>query len=207
MTSRRKVSNLLGLAVLAALRTRPMHPYEVAGLLREWGKDNDMKFKWGSLYTVVGNLEKHGFIKAVGSSREGRRPERTVYALTAEGRAEAEDWVRDLVGRPEPEFPRFKAALSVLGVLHPDEATRLLNERLRLLDERVAAERAGLAALDMPRVFLIEAEYDVAMRQAEADWIRSLLGELRDGTLTGAEAWREYYATGQLPPDWSQPPE
>src|SRR4051794_25319206 len=57
-----KVGNPLGLAVLAAPRTKPMHPYEVAGLLRERGKDQDMRIKWGSLYTVVGNLEKHGFI-------------------------------------------------------------------------------------------------------------------------------------------------
>ena len=39
-----------------------MHPYEMASELRERGKDQSIKIKWGSLYTVVQNLEKHGFV-------------------------------------------------------------------------------------------------------------------------------------------------
>src|SRR4051812_48742583 len=115
--AKRKVNNLLGLALLALLALGDaMHPYEMAGLLRRTGKDRDMRVKWGSLYTVVGNLEKHGFIVATGSGREGRRPERTSYTITDAGRAELADWVRDLVAHPEPEESRFEAALSVAGV-------------------------------------------------------------------------------------------
>ncbi|HEY2060929.1 MAG TPA: PadR family transcriptional regulator, partial [Amycolatopsis sp.] len=69
MAKRRKVGNMLGLAVLSALLERPMHPYEMATVLRERGKDDDMKIKWGSLYTVVANLGKHGFVEAVESVR------------------------------------------------------------------------------------------------------------------------------------------
>ena len=53
MSKRRKVGNLLGLAVLSAVALKPMHPYEIASVLRERGKDQDIKIKWGSLYTVV----------------------------------------------------------------------------------------------------------------------------------------------------------
>jgi len=125
MAKRRKVSNLLALALLALLITgEPMHPYEMANLLRRTGKERDMKIKWGSLYTVVQNLEKYGFIEATSSAREGRRPERTNYVITDAGRAELKDWLRELVADPEPEFPRFQAALSVIGVLSPDELIR-----------------------------------------------------------------------------------
>ncbi|HZC27992.1 MAG TPA: PadR family transcriptional regulator, partial [Actinopolymorphaceae bacterium] len=75
MARRRKVGNLLALAVLSAVVERPMHPYEMASVLRERGKDNDMKIKWGSLYTVVQNLEKHGLLEATESMRQGGRPE------------------------------------------------------------------------------------------------------------------------------------
>ena len=78
VAKRRKVSNMLALAVLSVLAQRPMHPYEIATALRAWGKDQDMEIKWGSLYTVVGNLDKHGMIAVVESVRDGRRPERTV---------------------------------------------------------------------------------------------------------------------------------
>jgi len=59
-----------------------MHPYEMASVLKERGKDADMPIKWGSLYTVVANLEKHRFIEAVESVKDGGRPERTVYRIT-----------------------------------------------------------------------------------------------------------------------------
>ena len=67
-----------------------MHPYEMAATMRERGKEQNMKIKWGSLYTVVQNLEKHGFIAATETSRQGRRPERTVYAITDAGRGRAD---------------------------------------------------------------------------------------------------------------------
>jgi DNA-binding PadR family transcriptional regulator len=206
MAKRRKVSNLLALALLALLVPgNPMHPYEMASVLRRTGKERDMKIKWGSLYTVVQNLEKHGFIEATSSIREGRRPERTVYAITDAGRAELKDWLHDLVAVPEPEYPRFEAALSVLGVLPPDEATALLEERLRALDDGIAAERAVLKeSSHVPRVFLIEAEYALAMREAEAAWVRSLLKELAEGTLSGVAEWRDFHETGRVSAEWTQ---
>jgi len=154
----------------------------------------------------VQNLEKHGFIEATGSNREGRRPERTIYAITEAGRAELKDWLRELVAEPEKEYPRFEAALSVLGVLPPDEVTELLEERLRALDAGIAGQRAGLeqAGQQVPRVFLIEGEYALAMREAEATWVRTLLKELTDGTLSGVAEWREYHKTGGVPPGWTE---
>ena len=42
----RKVSNLLGLAVLAVLAERPMHRYEMASVIRSRGKDRQLAVKW-----------------------------------------------------------------------------------------------------------------------------------------------------------------
>jgi DNA-binding PadR family transcriptional regulator len=206
MAQRRKVGNLLALAVLSALMHRPMHPYEVASSLRNWGKESSMKIKWGSLYTVIQNLEKHGLIEATATTREGRRPERTVYGITADGKTELMDWLRDLLANPEREYPRFQAALATLAVLPVDEVTELLERRVRALDAEMAAQRAALkeAGQVVPRLFLIEDEYHLAMRQAEADWVRSLLVELADGTLVDLAAWREYSETGQAPPEWAE---
>jgi DNA-binding PadR family transcriptional regulator len=204
MAKRRKVGNLLALMVLSLLTERPMHPYEMVSHMRERGTEYHLKVKWGSLYTVVNNLEKHGFIEATGTSRQGRRPERTVYAITDDGRAELTDWMRELVGVPEKEHLRFQAALSILGVLHPDEAVHLLEQRVRLLDAEAAASRAALEQLgkEIPRMFLIESEYEVALREAEAAWIRGLLAELRDGSIPGVAGWREFHETGRLPAEF-----
>ncbi len=195
MAQRRRVGNLLALAVLSVLVERPMHPYEMATVIRDRGKDQDMKIKWGSLYTVVQNLEKHGLIEAGDSERQGGRPERTIYRITPAGRDELEDWVRELVSTPEPEYPRFEAGLSVLGALSPDEATVLLDRRLRLLEQRLAGQRAALAHVrgQVPRLFLVESEYDLAMGEAEAAWVRSLLGELASGEFPDLAGWRAFH--------------
>jgi DNA-binding PadR family transcriptional regulator len=200
---RRKVNNLLALAILAQLTPgQPMHPYEIATVLKRTGKERDMNIKWGSLYTVVGNLEKYGFIEAAEPNRAGRRPERTPYMITDAGRAELTDWLRDLLANPEPEFPRFGAALSVLSVLGPDEVIVLLEQRAAALDATIAADRAMLAGLtQLPRLFLVEAEYALAMQEAEVAWVRSLLSEMTGGTLDGIDAWRTYHETGKLPDD------
>ncbi|MCW3816817.1 PadR family transcriptional regulator [Micromonospora sp. DR5-3] len=209
MSGRRKVGNLLALAVLSALVQRPMHPYEIATTLRGWGKDQDMSIKWGSFYTVVRNMERHGLIAAVESVRAGRRPERTVYRITDSGRTELVDWTRELVSTPVAEQSRFRAGLSVLAVLHPDEATALLRRRLELLEEELGAERATLAEhlRTLPRLFLVESEYDVALREAEVAWIRALLAELTSGSYPGLDEWRAFHETGVLPAEPGAPGE
>ncbi|MEU5905217.1 PadR family transcriptional regulator [Micromonospora sp. NPDC047527] len=206
MPKRRKVGNLLALAVLSALVQRPMHPYEIATTLRAWGKDQDMEFKWGSFYTVVRNLDKHQLIEAVESVRDSRRPERTVYRITEAGRAELVDWARELVSTPVPEHPRFRAGLSVLAALHPDEATDLLRQRLDLLEGAIRQDRDTLDAhlRDIPRLFLVESEYDLAMRAAEAAWLRALLGELTSGTYPGLDTWRAFHETGEMPAELTE---
>ncbi|MDG4756520.1 PadR family transcriptional regulator [Micromonospora sp. WMMD710] len=206
MPKRRKVGNLLALAVLSALVQRPMHPYEIATTLRAWGKDQDMEIKWGSFYTVIRNMDKHGMVEAVESLREGRRPERTVYRITDVGRAELVDWARELVSTPMPEHPRFRAGLSVLAALHPDEAVDLLRQRLDRLDDALRRDRETLDThlREVPRLFLVESEYDLAMRAAETTWLRALLAELTSGGYPGLDTWRAFHETGEMPAELTE---
>lgn len=116
---RRKLSNPLALAVLVTLWQKPMHPYEIAQTLRRQGKDTSTKINYGSLYTVVQSLEKHGFVEVTDVERQGNRPERTVYGLTEAGREEMTEWLSDLVAVPAKEYPIFETALSLVGALPP----------------------------------------------------------------------------------------
>ncbi|WP_037573269.1 PadR family transcriptional regulator [Phaeacidiphilus oryzae] len=209
MAKRRPVANLLALAVLATVVQRPMHPYEMASLLRARGKDADMPIKWGSLYTVVRNLTKHGFLEVEDTTREGGRPERTVYRITEAGHAELVDWVRELVSVPETEHTRFKAGLSVLATLPPDEATELLRRRLASLERSTAEARASMERYGstVPRLFLIEDEYQLAVLQAESDWIRGLIEELESGSFPQLAVWRTWHETGEPPAELAEPAE
>jgi DNA-binding PadR family transcriptional regulator len=199
---RRSISNPLALAVLACLHERPMHPYEMASTMRERGKEQSIKLNYGSLYTVVDSLAKHGLIEAVEARREGRRPERTVYRLTGAGRARLEAWMSELLAEPVKEYPQFEAALSLMPVLHPDTVTDLLHTRIRRLQQEIAQDQTMLDTAHsarLPRLLLIEGEYHVAMREAELSWVRRLAGELEAGTLEGQDGWRHIHETGEAP--------
>ena len=205
MTEKRKVANLLALAVLATVVQRPMHRYEMASVMRARGKDRDMDIKWGSLYTVVANLEKNGLLEAIEVTRQGARPERTVYQITDAGRDELVAWTRRLIAEPQAEHTRYVAGLSVLAVLSPDDVVDLLRRRLERLTESVDALRAELAqATDVPRLFLIEDEYRIAMTQAEAKWTRSFLDELSAGTFPHLDVWQRWHESGYVPGEFTE---
>ena len=204
MAKRRKVGNLLALSLLSLLAQQPMYPYEMAQTLRARGKEQNFKINWGSLYTVVANLEKYGFIEAAATDREGRQPERTTYQITAAGRAELRDWLSELLSEPEDERGGFVAALSEAGILPPEEVISLLTARLATLDKANAQQEADLRLWSerLPRVLLVEGEYQLAMRTAQAGWLRGLLGELVAGTISGMDAWRQLHETGEPSPEF-----
>jgi len=206
MAKRRKVGNLLALALLSLLAQRPMYPYEMAQTLRARGKDKAIKINWGSLYTVVQNLEKNGFIEAVGTVREGRQPERTTYQITEQGMAELRDWLGELLSVPEDENGGFVAALSEGGMLPPDEVIELLTKRLAILDKSNEQHEADLKTWRerLPRILLIESEYQLAMHKAQAAWVRALLTELVEGTISGMDAWRQIHQTGEIPAEMKE---
>jgi DNA-binding PadR family transcriptional regulator len=204
VAKRRKVGNLLGLSLLSLLAQRPMYPYEMAQTLRARGKEQNFKINWGSLYTVVANLGKYGFIEEAGTVREGRQPERTTYQITERGRAELRDWLTELLAVPEDEHGGFVTALSEAGILPPAEVIGLLTTRLATLDKVTAAGQADLRLWieRLPRVFLIEAEYQLAMRVAQSQWLRGLLTELVEGTISGIDGWRRLHETGEMPQEF-----
>ncbi len=205
MAEKRKVANLMALAVLATVVQRPMHRYEMASVMRARGKDRDMDIKWGSLYTVVQNLERNGYLEPIGVTRQGARPERTVYQITDAGRDELVAWTRELIAEPEAEHTRFVAGLSVLAVLTPQDVIDLLRRRLARLTQSVDSLTAQLAeASDVPRLFLIEDEYRIAMTLAEANWTRSLLDELSAGTFPHLDAWRSWHENGDIPSEFTE---
>jgi DNA-binding PadR family transcriptional regulator len=181
---RRKVANPLALAVLAHLVMGPMHPYEMGKFLKETGKDRNIKYNRGSLYMVVEQLRKAGFIVEQETVKDTQRPERTVYALTDEGRDEMLDWMRELVSSPQHEYPAFGVALSLISVLSPTEAVELLRQRVGALaaaieEARKLISQAGDQGVEW--VFLVEEEYRIRMLDTELRFVTDLISSL-EGT-------------------------
>ncbi len=191
-------SNPLALAVLSCLYERPMHPYEVSQTLRFRAKDQSIRLNFGSLYSVVESLEKRGFVVPTETVREGKRPERTIYAITDTGKRELVDWLSELVSTPVKEYLSFEAALSLLPGLPPEDAGRLLSDRCSALEVRLAqsrATRASTETINLPRLFLLEDEYRERLMEAELGFCQELLQEITDRSLEGIEDWATFHQT------------
>ena len=203
--AKRRVTNPLALAVLSCLCQRPMHPYEMASTMRLQHQESAVKLNYGSLYSVVDVLGRAGFVRPLETTRKGRRPERTTYEVTDAGRAEMTDWLRELIGVPAKEFTRFGAGLTFMMALPPDEALEQLAVRVDLLEDQVRVARAALAATaegsatrpGVARIHLVEDDYELAMKEAELDWVRKLIQGISDRSIDGVDYWREHHAGGQ----------
>jgi DNA-binding PadR family transcriptional regulator len=217
MAKKARLANPLALAVLALLFERPMHPYEMAATLKERRKEESIKLRYGSLYTVIELLLARGFIAAKETSRAGKRPERTVYTLTPSGLDELRDWLRELLRDPAKEYPQFEGALCLMPVLPPDEAVALLRQRALQLSGKVwqmEGQLAELAQQDIaavtgaqdlpaplaqqkkfPPLFVVEAEYRIALIKAELAFVNELVRRIVDEGWGPVEMWRDMQAT------------
>ena len=178
--------DLVALGALAVLAEGPSHPYEIQRLFRERHKD----FAIGpprALYHAIARLEQRGLVTAVETSREGRRPERTVYGITDDGRDEIAAWVCELIESPVAGHPVFTAAMSLVGVLPMSRVSQALGARVVRLEGIIAgghaAERMLIDEVGLPRVFLLEAELGLRLHEAELAWCREVMDDISAGRL------------------------
>jgi DNA-binding PadR family transcriptional regulator len=163
-----------------------MHPYEMQRLLlaRHW--DEVLVLKRGSLYHAINRLLHSRLITAAGTSRAGRRPERTTYRIAAAGEQELVRWLREMVAAPVREPSVFMASVNFLIHLAPSDAIKQLEERAQRLEQEINTAETAMkpVAARIPRFHLLEGEYLLWMRKAELHWVRSLVSDLRSGQLT-----------------------
>ncbi|GAB2445138.1 PadR family transcriptional regulator [Streptosporangium sandarakinum] len=175
----------LALTVLALLHHKPLHPYGMQRLIRQWGKDQVVNVgQRTGLYRAIDRLHAAGLIAVRETGRDQQYPERTVYEVTDAGRRVAKQWLCDMLAVPKQEFPQFPAALSQLLMLTPQEALDALGRRADALAATLEGYEAALEReADLPRITMLETEYLRAVTAAEAAWLRTVLDDLREGRL------------------------
>jgi DNA-binding PadR family transcriptional regulator len=161
-------------------------------LFEAQGKDRVVNVRSrASLYQTIERLQRLGLVEVAETVRQEGYPERVVYAITEAGRETARDWLREMLSDPGGQYPEFIAALSLLFGLSVEEA----RDQLALRAERVAAQLAEAeqslneAPPGLPRLFLLEEEYRMAILRAEFDWLRGVIEDLDTGRITWNEEW------------------
>ena len=160
----------LGISVLALLRQRPMHGYEMFQTLTARHADRVLKVRPGSLYHVVNRLAEDKLIRATGTARNGNRPKRTTYELTDAGVDALTARLRDLVAGPVNEFERFVVGLAEIQHLDTASAREALGRRISAL-ERSVCELRGLRDAGASPGDRAALDYLLATTAAKLDWL------------------------------------
>jgi DNA-binding PadR family transcriptional regulator len=180
----------LALAVLGLLHAGPLHPYAMQRLIKHWGKDKVINVgQRANLYKTIKRLDEAGLIRVRQTERDQQYPERTVYELTERGREVVPGWLSGMVAIPRNEFGQFPAALSFLMLLSPEQAAAALDKRAQVLRASLAEVEADLASYSatLPRVTLMDDEYQRAVIAAELGWVTGVADDLRAGRLTWSD--------------------
>ena len=197
----------LGLIVLWQLFAEPMHAYRMQKLFESQGKDRVVNLKSrASLYQTIERLERLGLVEVAETVRQPGYPDRVVYAITDAGRDVARDWLRQMLSETGGQYPEFIAALSLVFGLPVPEAREQLDLRAERVAEQLDDAEQSLreAPPALPRLFLLEEEYRVAVLRAELDWLRGVIEDLDEGRITWSEEWlrglmQTFLPTGQEP--------
>ncbi len=176
----------LGIAVLALLNERPMHPYEMFQLLVERHQDRVVKVRPGSLYHTVERLADAELVRVTGTDRAGNRPERTTYAITAAGRAALTGRVGELLRAPVNEYPSFLVALGEAHNLDRQTVATLLRERAKHLQAQIDELTewiSGARRMGVDEAYWLAADYERAQQRAERGWLRRLADRIESKEL------------------------
>lgn len=176
----------LAVAMLALLRERPMHCYEMYRVMQNRGETHTVKVRPGSLYHTMDRLVSGELAAPVGIDRDGGRPERTTYRITPDGCAAMETWVREVVATPVASYPAFPVAIGELHTLPVAEVVCLVERRIAQLEARLAEDEAVVAhaaARHVPEAYLLDRHYLDDMITAEVRWLRRLVRRLQNEEL------------------------
>ena len=190
--------SVLAMAVLSMLTEEPMHAYRMQQLIKERHKGDVVNVtQRNSIYQTIDRLRRTGHIEVRETSRDERRPERTVYQITEQGAATLRRWLRTMLSTRAREFPEFPAALAFMPLLDCDDVRQQLRQRVDALEGRLA--ELDQAPPELPRLFLLEDEYQRAVAQAELAWVRGLIDDLGSGEITWDHAFlRQFMEPGEL---------
>jgi DNA-binding PadR family transcriptional regulator len=183
----------IALAILSLLIEEPMHPYRMQQLIKERGKHEVINVRHrASIYQTIDRLLRDGAIAIQGKKENEGKPDLTVYEITDEGRKAVYTWLREMLSTPKQEFLEFPAAVSFLMLLTPEDVVVQLKKRESALEGTLARIEDALQtelAKGLPRLFLLETEYQRAILVAELEWVRSIIHDLQTEKLRWDEEW------------------
>ncbi|GAA3434812.1 PadR family transcriptional regulator [Kutzneria kofuensis] len=171
-------------ALSALARRGPLHGYAIRQAAQLDRTELWTDVKPGSLYNALKRMTEEGLVRVARTERDGNPPERTVFEITAAGRAELvaqrDAALADVRLLPDP----VDLALQFTPDLSPDELTTAFTARRRTVADRLAQfeRERETAAPDLVGLEPLIFEHCVARLRAELAWHDDVLDRLKETT-------------------------
>ena len=171
-------------AILALLRDRPMHGYELDAEFDK-GLRSFCHVSISQIYAFLKSMEEKRWIKGE-LVMQTSSPPKKVYHLIRLGKIKLHQWLRQAVQERREVRDELLTKIYLCGRLAPEALPALVNEEIRIY--QVKLEQLQAQAEQLPEV-ITEALLDAGRRHAEVDceWL-SRLGERLDQVTPAAGA-------------------
>lgn len=169
------------------------HGYQVRSELQSWGAETWAKIKPGSVYHALKKAAVDGFLTEHAEPGDSG-PARVLYRVTARGRDEIVDLVRDGLRRThDPDM--LNASIAMLPMLTRADAIAHVSERVARLEAELAEQAKWREHPDRttPEHVRDQAELWEGNARTELAWAKSLSERLSEGAYTMADdpgSWR-----------------
>lgn len=170
----------------------PANGYQLRRELLSWDVENWAHLNPGSIYSMLGTLERDGLVERHDLAPDGKRPV-AVYTATAAGDAEFRRLVHDSIavvhdtGDPLP----LRAAINFAMVLTRADFLAALSARIEQIAhgrDRLDAKIHAIAESgSAPQHVLVELELEVALAKTQYDWLLRLAARVQAGEFDFAD--------------------
>jgi DNA-binding PadR family transcriptional regulator len=158
--------------VLALLAKEPSYGYQLRARLRQALGPLGDAMNDGQVYVTLTRLEKAGLVTCEPAAGTPDKPDRKIYALTADGQQRVADWFAE-VSWPRPDLAEFHLKLIAAAAARLADPVAIVDAQRRELLRRLRdAQRAAMTEPDRSDAALL-LEGIVLRLQADLRWLEA----------------------------------
>lgn len=158
------------LLVLGLLMSQSQHGYQINEFIdRNLGQVSNMRKS--TAYSILKRLEKAGLVQS-STAQEGNRPIRQVYTITEEGEERFVTLLRKSLTKTDDTVPAGNIGIMFLDHLSLDEVIDCLSQRLRKVEETLAAySKMGSHGPEFGLGVDLALQRQARLIEADHDWL------------------------------------
>jgi DNA-binding PadR family transcriptional regulator len=173
------------LLLLGLLRGHEMHGYQLNEFI-DSHLGASVELKKPTAYRLLNKMADDGWI-TYSEEREGNRPPRRVFAITAEGEAAFQRMLRESLADFDPIVFSGNIGLLFLDAIPPEEAAELLHKRRAAVTSALQKAQSHEAHGESSSLLLLHHTRHLV---AELEWLDKVIARLESGSPDGGRGMK-----------------